>query len=292
MSNSFGRVTLVARAAWPAISRGATVLVPTGSTEQHGPHLPFETDSVIAGAVAAAAAEHLAAVRLASERSGAVRSDSERVGHVLVAPTVTYGASGEHQAFAGTMSIGQDALRMLLVELVRSLSTWAGRVVFVNGHGGNVASLASAVRQLRDEGHNAAWVPCAGRPGAASERAADRRTTDARTTDARTTDARTADYPRDYAPDAHAGRTETSLMLHLAPADVALDRLEPGNTEPLSLLMRDLSEGGVAAVSPNGILGDPRGATAAEGEALFEQIVDTVVRRIGADRPNEHGLLQ
>jgi mycofactocin system creatininase family protein len=247
----------LARLTWPAISRGATVLVPTGSTEQHGPHLPFETDSVIAGAVAEAVAERLGAVGVEVGVGGSGAGS----GSVLVSPTVTYGASGEHQAFAGTMSIGHDALQMLLIELVRSLSTWAGRVVFVNGHGGNVASLVSAVRQLRDEGHNVSWVPCVA-VGAAGPS------------------------------DAHAGRTETSLMLHLAPDSVVLDRLEPGNTENLSVLMGAMSSGGVAAVSPNGILGDPRGASAVDGEALFERIVEAVAERIRSDRPNENGLLQ
>ena len=61
---------------------------------------------------------------------------------MLIAPAIAYGASGEHQAFAGTVSLGHDALRLVLVELVRSLSTWAGRIVLVNGHGGNVPTLA------------------------------------------------------------------------------------------------------------------------------------------------------
>lgn len=57
--------------------------------------------------------------------------------------------------------------------------------------------------------------------------------------------------------DAHAGRTETSLLLHLAPEAVRLDLAEKGATEPLPALMPRLRAGGVRAVSPNGVLGDP-----------------------------------
>lgn len=118
--------------AWPEVSGRPTVLVPVGSLEQHGPHLPLDTDTVIASHAAAAAGDALA----------------EGL-HVLIAPAIAYGASGEHQAFAGTVSLGHDALRLVLVELVRSLSTWAGRIVLVNGHGGNVPTLVWAVERMR-----------------------------------------------------------------------------------------------------------------------------------------------
>ena len=147
--------------AWPEIDGRPTLLVPVGSTEQHGPHLPLDTDARVAAAVAARAGGN---------------------GALLVAPPVAYGASGEHEGFPGTVSIGHEALRLLLVELGRSAARWAGRLVFVNGHGGNVPTLVDAVRLLRYEGRDAAWFACA--PGG----------------------------------DAHAGRTETSLVLALAPA--------------------------------------------------------------------------
>ena len=74
-----------------------SIMIPLGSTEQHGPHLPLDTDTRIATAVARGAAKHL-------EHGW------------LVAPAIAYGASGEHQSFAGTISIGTEALTMLLVE--------------------------------------------------------------------------------------------------------------------------------------------------------------------------------
>jgi len=226
------QVRTLADEAWPEIRAGAVVLVPVGSTEQHGPHLPLDTDTVIALAVARRVAELL---------------DDH---HVLVAPAVSYGSSGEHQAFAGTASIGTEALRFLLVELVRSVRTWAQRVVLVNAHGGNVAAVADAVRQLRREGHDVAWLPCA-----------------------------TEEV------DLHAGYTETSLLLHLCPDRVRLDRAESGNTMLLAEILPTLMAQGVRAVSPNGVLGDPTGASAAEGERVLEQMARWVADRALAAEP-------
>lgn len=96
------------------------LIVPVGSTEQHGPHLPLDTDTRIAAAVSHALVEHL---------------DDASPGDWVVAPPVHYGASGEHEGFPGTVSIGTAALRSLLLEYGRSALSWASRLVFVNGHG-------------------------------------------------------------------------------------------------------------------------------------------------------------
>src|SRR3954449_5713373 len=105
--------------AWTEVA-SPILLLPVGSCEQHGPHLPLHTDTVIATALACGVAER--------------RSDC------VVAPPITIGASGEHQGFAGTLSIGTDAMTNVLIELVRS-ADWAAGVVFVNGHGGNAAAM-------------------------------------------------------------------------------------------------------------------------------------------------------
>ena len=73
--------------------------------------------------------------------------------------------------------------------------------------------------------------------------------------------------------DAHAGRTETSLMLALAPSEVLLDRAAAGDTRPIAELLPELRAHGVRKVSPNGVLGDPAGASAAEGERLLDLLV-------------------
>ncbi len=245
---------------WPAVPSGATVLLPVGSTEQHGPHLPFDTDTRIAVAVTSVVAERMRGAGTTA----------------IVAPALAYGASGEHQSFAGTTSMGHVALRAVLIELVRSLSTWAERIVLVNGHGGNVPTLAAAVPQVRSEGHDVTWLSCSLPPaqpqplpltGAGRGAAA-------------------------FAADAHAGRVETSLLLHIAPATVTLPLPEAGNTRPVTELLPLMTTGGVAAVSPSGILGDPTGATAEEGRALLDLMATNGFRRISADNPDARGMLR
>lgn len=218
---------------WPELQNtAATLVVPIGSVEQHGPHLPLSTDTTIAAAVAD---------RLPG----------------LIAPPVAFGASGEHEGFAGTVSIGTEALRSVLVELGRSGCRWASRICFVNGHGGNASAVVDAVRLLRFEGRDVGWIPCAV-PGA----------------------------------DAHAGRTETALMLHLEPDSVRIDRAEAGNTEPIAALLPRLRAGGMAAVTGNGVLGDPAGATAAEGERIFEQMLALASDGFARWEPDESGRLR
>lgn len=223
----------LALATSPETTGAGLVLVPVGSVEQHGPHLPLGTDTIIATAVAAAVGE-----RLGGPQAG-----------VWVTPPLTFGSSGEHQSFPGTCSIGTDALRTVVVELVRSLRTWTDRVVLVNAHGGNLEALRLAVGQLTDEGHDVAWVACA-----------------------------TEDV------DLHAGRTETSLLLHLCPEHVRVDLAEAGDGRPLAEILPTLMSGGVAAVSPNGVLGDPTGATATEGAAVLATMVDAVTGRVTSGR--------
>lgn len=216
----------LASATTMSVPARTAVLVPVGSIEQHGPHLPLDTDTVIATAVAGGAAERL-----------------REAGHaVTVAPAICYGASGEHQSFAGTSSIGLTALRLVLVELTRSMCGWAEHVAFVNAHGGNLWALRSAVDQLTAEGRAVSWFPC-----------------------------------MTEMVDLHAGRAETSLMLQLRPWDVRLDCAEVGDTRSLRELMPLMRAGGVEAVSPNGVLGNPAGASAQEGSSLL----DDMVRRVG-----------
>ncbi|MFC4565572.1 mycofactocin biosynthesis peptidyl-dipeptidase MftE [Nocardiopsis mangrovi] len=231
----------LAAAVWPSVPEGALVLVPVGSTEQHGPHLPLSTDSVIARAVAEGAAEALTGTP---------------VGPPLVAPVIAYGASGEHAGFPGTVSIGRAALHAVIVETARSLALWAGRVVFVNGHGGNVPTLDAAVGRLRSEGHDAVWTGCGVPDG-----------------------------------DAHAGRTETSAMLHVAPRLVRPFASVAGDPRPLAELMPDLVARGVRAVSPSGVLGDPAGASAEQGRAIMASMVASVADRIGVGRADARGRL-
>ncbi len=148
---------------------------------------------------------------------------------IVVAPAVPYGSSGEHADFPGTLSIGRAALELLVVELGRAADHFAG-VVLVNGHGGNLVPLRAAVRTLRSEGRNvSAWSP-SGSPC-----------------------------------DSHAGHTETSVMLHLRPGTVDMERAAPGNTQPIDVVFERIRRRGVAAVSAARGRGGPPRAPAPPG---------------------------
>ena len=150
------------------------IAVPIGSCEQHGPHLPLDTDTRIATALA----EGLAS--------------SFEPGDVLVGPALTATSSGEHAGFPGTLSIGADVVERMVVELVRS-ADWSAGVVLVNGHGGNALPVQRAANKLLGEGRRVlSW------------------------------------WPHIRNGDAHAGESETSMMLALAPTLVHMSRAEVG----------------------------------------------------------------
>ncbi|MCZ4553349.1 mycofactocin biosynthesis peptidyl-dipeptidase MftE [Gordonia rubripertincta] len=224
--------------------RRVTVIVPVGSIEQHGPHLPLDTDVRIATAVSRAVSE----VDTRSENGD---------GDLLVAPALNYGAAGEHEGFPGTISIGRDVLQSVLVEYGRSACRWAERVVFVNGHGGNGSVLVNAVKQLRYEGRDVAWYGCGAAGG-----------------------------------DAHAGFTETSLLLHLSPEVVRQEAMVRGNVAPVSELMTAMRSGGVAAVSGNGVLGDPRNASAPDGRRMLNEMVARLSDALERWQPDAMGMLR
>ncbi|MFD3424885.1 mycofactocin biosynthesis peptidyl-dipeptidase MftE [Nocardia fluminea] len=211
---------------------GVILVIPLGATEQHGPHLPLSTDSDIASAVCR---------RAAAER-----------GDLLIAPAVAYGASGEHAGFAGTLSIGQAALELLVVELCRSATDTFSRIVLVNGHGGNVETLRRAVASLRSESRDVRLFS-----------------------------------PR-YGGDPHAGRTETSIQLALRPDLVRVELAEPGDRRPLAELLPLLRAGGVRACSRNGILGDPTGSNAGEGADLLGIATTALLEDLRRWWPQDH----
>jgi creatinine amidohydrolase len=108
-----------------------TVLLPMGSTEQHSPYGLMGTDFIAAEAVARGAGDRLS---------------------LIVAPALGYGFSTHHMAFCGTVTLRPETLTAVVVDVVRSfLSHGFRRVVIVNGHGGNVASVQSAFAALKHE---------------------------------------------------------------------------------------------------------------------------------------------
>lgn len=215
MTRYLGRTTWTDH--WQAAKR-PLLAVPVGSCEQHGPHLPLDTDTRIATALA----ESLA--------------DKYDEGDILVTPPLTITASGEHAGFPGTLSIGTQLVEHIIVELVRS-ADWSAGVVLVNGHGGNRAPVERAVRLLHSEQRKVlSW------------------------------------WPRVKGGDAHAGDTETSMMLAIAPQLVRMDRAEVGVTAPLGDLIDEIRAGGVRSVSRNGVLGDPLRATESHGRTMLTRL--------------------
>jgi mycofactocin system creatininase family protein len=219
---------------WPEVEAtgGARLLaIPVGSLEQHGPHLPLDTDTRIA-------------VEVARRLSG-TRPD------IVTAPAVPYGASGEHAAFAGTLLVDHAVLAAFLIELIRSARASFAGVVLVSGHGGNHEGLALVSERCRADGEAVLIWPVAV-PGG----------------------------------DAHAGRTETSLMLAIDPEAVRMELAEAGCTDPLEVLMPRLRAGGVRPIASNGVLGDPTGASAAEGAALLAAMTTELADAVAARWPD------
>lgn len=207
---------------WSELAAGEPPIlaVPVGSCEQHGPHLPLDTDTRIALAVA--------------ERLARARTDT------VVAPPLAVTASGEHAGFPGTLSIGVDATTTMLIELIRS-ADWARGVLLVNGHGGNRAAVDRAVEVGIAEGRSVA-----------------------------------AFWGRVDGGDLHAGHTETSIMLYLDADAVDVAAARPGPTPTLAELRRV----GVGAVSASGVLGDPTGASAADGERIVTSLSEQILRQV------------
>lgn len=203
---------------WPESTETARiVVVPLGSWEQHGPHLPLDTDTVIIDAVVSGALELVAS--------------SDRF---MASPTLAITASDEHAGFPGGLSMGTEATSDALVSIGRS-SSWSDGLCFVNGHGGNAPALSSAASALTHEGiRHSVWS-----------------------------------LPPYSGADLHAGLTETSLMLHIAPESVRLNQIKSGFDGEGAEVIERIRRTGVKSVTPNGILGDPTGATAAHGAEVL-----------------------
>jgi creatinine amidohydrolase len=203
------------------------VLLALGSWEQHGAHLPFDTDTVIIEAVVDAA----------------IRTVDPENSHFFIVPTIGVTASDEHNGFAGTLSIGTDALSDAVVSIARSAS-WARGICIVNGHGGNADALKIVHSALDDENiRHSIWS-----------------------------------LPYYEGADMHAGHTETSLMLHLAPGTVRMDLAEVGAIGDSEILIERMRAGGIKEVSSNGVVGDPTNATAAHGATILSFYADHLTK--------------
>jgi creatinine amidohydrolase len=223
------------------ISARSIVVQPLGAVEQHGPHLPLSTDSVVATAVA-----EVAIAEVAEELD------------VWLLPTLQYTKSNEHAWSPGTMWLSATTLLAVLDDIGRCVaSTAARKLVFFNGHGGNSALLGVANREIR-LAHG--LMTFLAHPGMPADQG--------------------GDSPQDeLGMGVHGGLDETSLMLYLEPQLVVLD--DVGRRIPEHLAGNEqVRFGGRVSFgwlsndfSDDGYIGDPRGATPERGKELFEGAV-------------------
>lgn len=232
---------------------GSLLVVPIGSVEQHGLHLPVATDTILADAVATEGAERVA---------GDVP--------ILVAPPVWSGYSPHHMAFGGTLGLSFDHLRAVVEDVVASgLNNGFDGVLLLNGHGGNGPLVGATVSTLGDA------HPDAGVVGVTYFELATPFVDEVRESD-----------PGGMA---HAGEFETSLMLHLHPELVADDREGTMWETAYDRAPADMFAGGPVEAyrtfdeySATGAVGAPELATAAKGERLFDRLGDELADLLAA----------
>ena len=237
---------------WPeikaAIASGfTTAVVAIGSTEQHGPHLPTMTDACIG--------EELA-YRVAL-----------KLGYALQARTIEVGLSEHHLAFAGTVSLRPETLRMILRDYGDSLVRHGfTRIVFLPSHGGNFATVRNAIEEARAAHPGVEFTGYTDLFGLIGF-------------------LNTASAEYGVSPEAsgaHAGESETSMMMALERDLVATERFAAGylgstGENELKIIL----EKGMPALTSNGVLGDPRTASAEKGEVYLERTAAFLAAEIG-----------
>lgn len=228
----------------------ATILFPAGAIEQHGPHLPVETD-----------------VRLVWEVACRAAARAAETTNLLVAPPLHFGYSTHHRAFPGTMTLQGTTYVQVLVELCESLWRNGFRRIFIlNGHGGNSDPIHMAIRALRDA-HDDILMGTAPYWSIASRGLAAVR-----------------ESPTGGM--SHACELEASLMWYLRPELVKPERFEKRIAVWKTPFVRDdlLESGSVKLafhfpdVTPQGFQGDPTLATREKGERFLTLIVEEIAK--------------
>ena len=230
-------------------ARDAVVILPIGSVEQHGPHLPTHVDSLLIGEVARRAARRICSTV-----------------PVVVAPTVWTGLAEHHMSLGGTLSLDYSTFFALLSCLCRSLvRDGFSRLLLLNGHGGNIAALTVAVNELAVELN----APIA--------------TTSYWTLASK----QFAEILEKQTTVRHAGEAETSMMLALVPDLVDMSRaanaVGPTERELAEVAGNDAVHRwrSFKSRTHHGAIGDPRAASAEKGERLLEAAADTVAQLVG-----------
>lgn len=228
--------------------QNAIVIVPVGSMEQHGPHLPVEVDSMLGETVALRTA----------------RAMTAQGQPTLVLPMIWTGLSEHHMSFGGTITLGLATFTALIEDVCRAIQRHGfGRIVLLNGHGGN----ENALRNITDDLTPKLRIPLV----------------------EFTYWYAAADPIRDILETqtglSHACEAETSMMMALRPELVATDRipLAKSNRTPG---VEEFVGGGVyrwrsvGSRSASGVLGNPEAATAEKGERLLAAISATLAGKL------------
>lgn len=235
---------------WPEVKRaklaGKIVILPLGSFEQHGPHLPLTTDADIVTAIARAL-------------------ERKRPGKILLLPTLWAGHSTHHLAFPGTLSVRQMPYIQLVVELCGCIVGMGAKKVFLlNGHGGNDVPARAALRELKGQFPRVRFV-FASYWSLAAKTIKDVRESE-------------------LGGVGHACEMETSLMLHLHPGRVNMALAKRDGPRHADRYRRvDMQHARPAycveefhEMSKSGVIGDPALATAAKGKRFLNGIVAEV----------------
>jgi creatinine amidohydrolase len=236
---------------WPDIRAAredgfTTVVVAVGSTEQHGPHLPTMTDTRIGDAVANAVAL--------------------KMGHALQARTIPFGCSEHHLAFGGTISMKPDTLRLIIRDYADSLvRDGFKKIIFLPSHGGNFVPVGQAIEEARRTHPGIDITGYTDLHGFMN-----------------VLYAASAEFGiGEDESGAHAGENETSFMMALEGGLIAGERMAPGYLGPLG--DKELSiifDKGMPAVTHNGVIGDPRRASAEKGRRYLERLADFLVKAL------------
>jgi creatinine amidohydrolase len=255
------RDALDRRLAWltsPEVARipkaDAVVVQPIASVEQHGPHLPCYTDSLVAEGV--------------TERAVAMAGDDL---NAWTLPVIAYGKSNEHLGYPGTISLSARTLLSVCEDVGRSVArSGFQKLAFVNGHGGQPHLLEMVARDIREETGLQVFPLFPYRLGLPDDVV--------------------VSSPEELEYGVHGGEVETSLVMALAPESVRLDRIEPGGDRapelfgrlqylslegalPTAWLTRDLSQ--------SGVIGDPTKASADQGERILAHLAEGLAGAFG-----------
>jgi creatinine amidohydrolase/Fe(II)-dependent formamide hydrolase-like protein len=217
-----------------------TVVAAAGSIEQHGPHMPMITDTLLGTAVAEAVAA--------------------RMGNVLRGPTIPFGVSEHHMAFKGTITLDKETFKTVVKQYVSSLAHHGFKtIVIIPSHGGNFGPLKEIEEETGGQINGARYLPYTDlwEFVAVMNKVAE---------------------PDGISPEisgAHAGEAETSMVLAERPEIVDMSRAEAGFVEVMTEdHARKLFEEGMTALTDNGILGDARPADAARGRRYIDAMGD------------------